>query len=235
MTIRKHHMTLAAKVALVLLLAAGAVAVMFTPLRDHLTLERAAQIREELARNPWGPAIFVVAFGILAVFPIPASVFVILAGAVWGWKLGFLYSFVGAIIAASISFWIGRFLGDGVLEQFGSRGKRLATVLRGASTKSFFLIRLIPGIPFVVFNYGAGAAGLRFSSFAIGTAASIAPLMLVFTYSADALLAGAMSTEDALRRVIIAAVLIAVVVVLPGLFRRRAQHALHLDEEEPAA
>lgn len=235
MTIRRHHMTLAAKVALLLILTAGAALVMFSPLRDQLTLERAAQIRGDLAANPWGPLIFIAAFGVLAVFPIPASIFVILSGAVWGWKLGFLYSVVGALIAASISFWIGRFVGDGILERFGERGKRLSAALRGASTKSFFLIRLIPGIPFVVFNYGAGAAGLRYSQFFIATVASVTPLMLVFTWSADALMAGAMSTRDALWRVIVAAVLIGVAVIVPGLFRRRAQHALHLDEEEPVA
>jgi uncharacterized membrane protein YdjX (TVP38/TMEM64 family) len=225
---------LAVKLLLLLLLVAGTIAVLFTPLRDELTLERAKELRDGLAATAWGPVVFVIAFGLLAVFPIPASVFVILAGAVWGWKLGTLYSVAGALIAASLSYWVARYLGAGVLDYFGPAGRTITGKLRGVSFKSFFLIRLIPGIPFVVFNYGAGAAGVRFPQFVLATAASVAPLMLVFTYSADALMAGTLAKEEAVKRLIIAAVLIATVVLLPSLFRRRAEKALHLiDDEEP--
>lgn len=230
---QRGRIVLALKILLFLLLAAGTAALFFTPLRDHLTLERAAQVRGDLASNPYGPVIFILAFSLLAVFPIPATVFVVLAGAVWGWKLGTLYALVGGVGAASISYWIGRFLGDGVLEKFGTRGVRLAQTLRGANFRTFFLIRLVPGIPFVVFNYGAGVAGMSFGQFVLATLCSILPLMTVFAYSADALLSGTISRDDALGRVIIAAVLIAIVVIVPSLFRKRAEKALHLPEDPP--
>jgi uncharacterized membrane protein YdjX (TVP38/TMEM64 family) len=85
------------------------------------------------------------------------------------------------------------------------------------------IVRLIPGPPFAVWNYGAGVAGVRFSDYFLGTLLGTAPAHLIFAYSADALFNGTMSQGDALKRLIIVALLLLVLVLTPGIVKKLAR------------
>lgn len=208
------------KAVIVLFIAAVVAALYFTPARQYMTREHIGE-GVSLMRGLWyGPVIIVLAYAIGCIFAVPASLFIIAAGVVWGWKLGGLYAMTGGMLGAVISYFIGRFLGEGMLEKFGSAGRMVERQVSSAGLKTMFIVRLIPGPPFAVWNYGAGVARVKFSDYFLGTLLGTFPAHMIFAYSADALFNGTMTQGDAVRRLFIVAGLMLALTLLPSLIKR---------------
>lgn len=211
------------KVTVVLVLGAVFAAIWFSPLREQLTRDNIRAFVEQL-RDPWyGPAVFMAVFALGCVFALPASLFVIAAGLIWGWLGGAVYSIVGGLTGAIASFYVGRFVGEGLLARFGRLGAAVARQVDHAGFRSLLVLRFIPGIPFAVLNYGAGVTGVRFRDFALSTFIGMTPPMFVFAYSADALFNGSLSEGDAVGRLVLVFALMLAVMLLPQLVKRFAK------------
>jgi len=76
------------KIAVLLLLAGAVIAIWFSPLRAYLTREHIRAFVEHLRGLWYGPLAFIAVFALGCVLALPASVFVIAAGFIWGWLLG---------------------------------------------------------------------------------------------------------------------------------------------------
>jgi phospholipase D1/2 len=210
----------ALKAAIVLFIAAVVAALYFTPARQYMTREHIGE-GVSIMRGLWyGPVILVLAYAIGCIFAVPASLFIIASGVVWGWKLGGLYAMTGGMLGAVVSYFIGRFLGEGMLEKFGSAGRMVERQVSSAGLKTMFIVRLIPGPPFAVWNYGAGVARVKFSDYFLGTLLGTFPAHMIFAYSADALFNGTMTQGDAVRRLFIVAGLMLALTLLPSLIKR---------------
>jgi uncharacterized membrane protein YdjX (TVP38/TMEM64 family) len=213
----------AIKVALVAVFIAVIAGIYFSPLRDHLSRERIRADVDVLRTLWYGPVVLIAAYAAGCVFALPASIFIIAAGVVWGWKFGTLYAMCGAMIGASLSYCVGRFLGEGLLQKFGRAGKAVESQVKTAGFKTMLVVRLIPGPPFAVWNYGAGVANVKFSDYFFGTLVGTLPAHLIFAYSADALFNGTMTQGDAVKRLFIVAALILAMVFLPNLLKKRVK------------
>ena len=215
----------AAKVAIMLVIAAAVAAVFFSPLRHHLSISSArdfVQGQRAYVQSLWyAPLLFILAYAVGCVFAIPATVFITFAGAIWGWKLGATYAMCGGMLGATVSYFIGRFLGEGMLERFGKPGAIVLSQVKRAGFQSMLIVRLIPGPPFAVWNYGAGVARVRLSDYFFGTLLGTLPAHVIFAYSADALFNGTMTEGDALWRLVIVAALLLSIVLVPMLLKRR--------------
>lgn len=208
------------RIAVLVLLIAAFAAVWFSPLREQVTRENVRTFVEHLRGLWYGPIAFILVFALGCVFALPASVFVVAAGFIWGWVFGTIYSLIGGVLGAVASFYVGRFVGAGILERFGRVGKMVAKQVDHAGFRSLLVLRNIPGIPFSVLNYGAGAAGVRFRDFLLSTIVGVLPSMFVFTYCADALFNGSMTEGDAVKRLAIVCGLMLAIVLLPLLVKR---------------
>jgi uncharacterized membrane protein YdjX (TVP38/TMEM64 family) len=209
------------KIALGLVIAGGIAALYFSPLRAYLSREH---IRETISylRGLWyGPIVLILSYAIGCVFAVPATVFVVSAGVIWGWKLGGLYALIGGVLGATASFLVARFLGEGVLQRFGRLGRAVEKQVDHAGFKSLLILRLIPIFPFAVLNYGAGVAGVNLLDFVFATALGVMPSNFVFAYSADALFNGTMSEGDALKRLVVVLALVLTIVIVPALLKKR--------------
>jgi uncharacterized membrane protein YdjX (TVP38/TMEM64 family) len=211
------------QIAVLVLLVAAVVGLWFSPVREELTRENVRAFVEHLRGLWYGPAIFVGAFMLACVFALPASVFVIAAGFIWGWVAGSVYSVVGGMLGALASFYIGRFVGEGMLEKFGRVGRAVAKQIDHAGFRSLLVLRFIPGIPFAALNYGAGVAGVRLRDFLGSTLIGVVPSMLVFTWCADALFNGSMSEGDAFKRLLVVCALMLAIILLPVAVKRFAR------------
>ena len=216
------------RIAVFLVLAAAVAAVYFSPAREHLTRENVRAFVEHLRGVWYGPAVFIGTFMLACVLALPASVFVLAAGFIWGWLLGGVYSIVGGLLGAIASFYVGRFVGEGMLEKFGRVGRAVARQVDHATFRSLVAMRFIPGIPFAVLNYGAGVTGVRIRDFIPSTLIGVTPPMFVFAYCADALFNGSMSEGDAVMRLTIVCVLMLAITLLPVVVKRLVKR------EEPA-
>ena len=209
------------KVAVAVLLAAAFVGLWFSPLREQLTRENVRAFVEHLRGLWYGPIVFVLAFALGCVFAAPASVFCIAAGFIWGWALGGTYAFIGGLLGAIASFFVARFVGEGLLARFGKVGQMVARQVDHAGFRSLLVLRYIPGIPFAVLNYGAGVCGVRFRDYVPATILGIIPPMFVFAYCADALFNGTMSEGDVVTRIVIACALMLAITLIPMMVKRR--------------
>lgn len=208
------------KIALMLFIGAVFVGLYFTPAREYMTR---AHLREavDFMRGLWyGPLILVLGYALGCVFGVPATLFIVAAGVVWGWKLGALYALCGGMLGAVVSYFIGRFLGEGLLQKFGRTGRMVERQVASATIRTMVIVRLIPGPPFAVWNYGAGVAGVPFRDYFFGTLIGTAPAHLIFAYSADALFNGTMSQGDAIRRLLLVGGLMLLLVLLPGIIKK---------------
>ena len=219
------------KLGILVLLGAAIAAVMLSPLRDHMTVQNMRAAVAAMQGIWYGPILFLLAFILGSILLLPASVFILPAGLVWGWKLGFIYSMIGGTLGAVGSFAIAKYLGGGFLSRFGVRGQQIARKLDHAGFKTLLILRLIPLWPFPVYNYGAGLAGVRSRDFVASTIVGLCPSLFVMSYSADALFRGTLSGAEAFKRLLIAGLLVAALILIPSLFRRKATRALHLEED----
>lgn len=214
----------AAKVALVVVIVGVIAAIYFSPLRQHLTREDIRSTVTHLRGFWYGPIVFIILYAIGCVFALPASLFVLGAGAIWGWMMGAIYSIIGGTLGATASFFAGRFIGEGLLERFGRVGQSVLKKVDHAGFQSLLILRFIPGIPFAALNYGAGVARVRTRDFVLATLIGAAPAMFVFAYCADALINGTMTEGDALKRLAIVGALMIGLVALTSLIKRSTRH-----------
>jgi uncharacterized membrane protein YdjX (TVP38/TMEM64 family) len=218
------------KLAVVALLAAAVLGIYFSPLRQQLTMTNVRAAVEQLRGLWYGPIVFIVVFAAGCVFALPASVFVVSAGFIWGWVLGGIYAIIGGIIGATASFYIARFIGEGLLDRFGKLGRAVARQVDHAGFQSLLTLRFIPGIPFAVLNYGAGVAGVRFRDYFFATLLGITPAMFVFSYCADALFNGSMTQGDAVRRLVVILLLLLGLTLVPQVVKRVMQRRAAVSE-----
>lgn len=208
------------RIVVALLLAVAVAGNYLSPAREQLTRDNVRLFVGHLRGVWYGPAIFMGAFMLASVFALPASMFVLAAGFIWGWLLGGVYSVVGGLLGAVASFYVGRFVGEGMLQKFGRVGRAVAKQVDHATFRSLLAMRFIPGIPFAVLNYGAGVAGVRIRDFIPSTLVGVAPPMFIFAYCADALFNGSMTEGDAAIRLGIVLVLMLALTLLPVLVKR---------------
>lgn len=217
------------KLAVVAILGAAVAVAYLSPAREYLTRDHVRMFVEHLRGLWYGPAAFIAAFAAGCVLGLPASLFVIAAGLIFGWALGGIYSILAGVIGAVASFYIARFVGEGMLDRFGRLGRAVAKQVDHAGFRSLLVLRFVPGIPFAVLNYGAGVAGVRLRDFVGATLIGVTPPMFVFAYCADALFNGSMSEGDALKRLLIVFALMLAITLLPLAVRRVARRTAAVD------
>ena len=145
----------------------------------------------------------------------------IAAGVIWGWKLGAVYAIIGGFLGAMAAYYVGRFLGEGLLDKFGSVGRAVRRQVESAGFTSMLIVRLIPGPPFAVWNYAAGVARMRFRDYALATLIGMIPSHIVFTYCADSLVNGTMTQGDAIKRLAIVCALLLALIMIPLYIKKR--------------
>jgi len=211
----------ALKVAMLLVLAGGVVGVYFSPLRAYLTREHIHDLIDHLRGIWYGPLVLVAGYAIGCVFALPASVFVIAAGVIWGWKFGSMYAIAGGFVGSVGAYFVALFLGEGLLDRFGSVGRTVRKQVESSGFTKMLIIRLIPGPPFAVWNYAAGIANMNFGDYFFATLLGTLPAHIVFAYCADALFNGTMTQGEAVKRLTIVAVLLISMIVLTTVLKRK--------------
>jgi phospholipase D1/2 len=208
------------------IVAGGFAAIRFTPLREHLTGPAIEALLADLRGNPWAPLAFLGAYVGLLPFGVPASPLMLAGGIVFGaWK-GFLLNFLGVMAGGSVTFFLGRSLGRGFIEQIGGRRlERLEKRLARASFWSLVGFRFLP-LPFTLLNYAAALVGIRPTTFLASTAIGTAPPVLLYTWFASELSRAVGEERRAvLARLGLALLALAALIFVPrlvvGLKRRR--------------
>lgn len=207
---------------LVTLLAGGVLVVRLTPLGDHLSREGVRSAVEALRGSTWAPVVFVAAYATATALAIPGTILTLAGGALFGFGWGTLWNWLAANLGASAAFWIARALGrDAVARVTGDRLARLDRATRAHGFRGLLALRLIPLVPFNALNFGSGLTGMPWRTYAAATAVGILPGTAVYTFFADALLAGSTeASREALVRMLVAGALLLALSFLPTLLKK---------------
>ena len=134
------------------------------------------------AAGAWGPALFVLLYALLAQIPSPMSVVTIAGGALFGLWTGAGLVLLGAMLAATASFALGRVLGRDAVDRFiQGRLARVDAVLRDHGLAAVLVVRLVPLFPFFAVNYASGLSGVRLRHYLLGSAIGMVPGVVAYT------------------------------------------------------
>lgn len=183
--------------------------------------EYVSQLRD-IRTHPAAAPVFVVAYVLATILALPGSVLTLIGGAVFGFGAGLLLNWTGALLGAMGAFVVAQRAGRRSMRALlGSRAERLDQLSHAHGFGALLRLRLIPVIPFNALNYGAALAGVRFRDFVLATAAGILPGTAIYTWFADALVAGAAEARrEAFMQALVAGLLLILLSFLPALARR---------------
>jgi uncharacterized membrane protein YdjX (TVP38/TMEM64 family) len=204
---------------------AGVAIVWLSPLRQHLTRDEVRQFVESVRAAWYAPLLLIAMYAVGCVFAVPASLFIVAAGAVWGWALGGTFAMVGGVLGAVATFYVGRSIGGSGDPKRKDAAPRLDRFLRNAGFRSLLIARLLPVFPFAVLNYGAGIARVNSTAFVLSTVLGLIPSNYVFAWSADELFNGTLTGRDLATRLFLVATVSIVAVVIPSAVARATRAA----------
>lgn len=138
------------------------------------------------ANGPWGLAIVIGAFAVLAFIGVPQVALIAAAVAILGPERGAGYAWIATMISAMIGYLIGRAVG--ATESLDDAG--LQRFIRWIEKNGFWAslaVRLVPLAPFPLVNIAAGAARIGAVDFVAGTGLGIIPKIVLTAWAGGVL------------------------------------------------
>lgn len=156
----------------------------YQTLGDNISID---EMREYLDKfGIWTPLVFILLYTLGTIF-IPSTPFMTIAGILFGFKYGLIYTIIGGFLSSSLVFSFSRFLGkekaDILLEHrylklLGDYNKRLET----GAIWDLIILRITPIMPFNVLNILMGISRISTREFVIGTVLGLIPSNVITVY-----------------------------------------------------
>lgn len=152
-------------------------------------LPTAVQLRDwATSVGPWFPLAFFAAHVVATVFPFPRTAFTLAAGLLFGPVLGVPLAVAAATISAVIALLLVRAAGWQLSRLVRHpRVDSLDARLRERGWPAVLSMRMIPAVPFSVFNYAAGASAVRVLPYTLATLVGLVPGTAAVVILGDAL------------------------------------------------
>jgi uncharacterized membrane protein YdjX (TVP38/TMEM64 family) len=178
---KKRRKTSVIKAAvLIVFIVTAIVIVRFTPLREYLTVEKLGNLFN--STGSWAPVAFISGYAAGVCLFIPGVLLTTAGAAIFGPYYGFVYVWFGAMIGASLAFFIGRYLGrDFAASLIGDRLKKYDEAIERNGFATVLYLRLVY-FPFTPMNFGMGLTRVRFKDYFFGTALGIVVGTFIFTF-----------------------------------------------------
>lgn len=153
-------------------------------IKDNTDFDQIRQYLREL--GIWAPIAFIALYTLGTIF-IPSTPFMAVAGVLFGFKYGLIYTVIGGFISSLFVFTISRILGkhwaEGILEHRYMRklddyNKRLES----GALLDLIILRALPIMPFNVLNILMGISRINPRDFIIGTLIGLIPSNIAAVY-----------------------------------------------------
>ena len=172
----------------------------------------------------WGAGaylVFVLAFMVLALFPLPSTFWILLGGALFGPFTGGALSLLAATLAAVIAFLLARtWLQPWLVPRMGPRSARLREDVEAEGWRVVALTRLVPVFPFAPTNYALGLVRLPLPVFALTTVLALIPGLFAYAWLGHATRAMASGADSGVQLGLALLAVLALLLLLPRLVRR---------------
>lgn len=200
----------------VVLIAAAAGAAVHRSQIDLATLDNWLS-----ALGLWAPIGYVALYAIATVAFVPAAIFALAGGALFGPFWGSIWNLIGATIGATLAFLVARYLaGDWVARKAGGTLKRLIDGVDAEGWRFVAFVRLVPLFPFNLSNYVLGLTRIPLHHYVIATLVCIVPGGVAYTWLGHAGREALGGETDAVRYGLLALGLLAAIALLPRLIER---------------
>lgn len=157
--------------------ALAAVLLGMTWLVFNVEVPSVAELRDGL--QAWGVAawaVFILAYALVALTPIPVTIMAVTAGVLFNLVQGAVLSVIGVLIGSWGAYWLARWLGGPTVERLlGRHGPRVRDHLDRGGFAAVYTLRLMPGVPYWPVNYGSGAFGVGQRDYVIASVIAVIP------------------------------------------------------------
>ncbi|WP_019626347.1 TVP38/TMEM64 family protein [Thioalkalivibrio sp. ALJT] len=172
----------------------------------------------------WGAGayvVFVLAFMVLALFPLPSTFWILLGGALFGPLTGGALSLLAATLAAIIAFMLARtWLQPWLAPRMGPRSSRLCADVEAEGWRVVALTRLVPVFPFAPTNYALGLVQLPLRVFTLSTVLALIPSLFAYAWLGHATREVASGADSGIQLGLALLAVLALLLLLPRLVRR---------------
>lgn len=176
---KKHRATVKIFLLGVFILTAVAL-IWLTPVMTYLSLESLGALLEKAGL--WAPLAFIGVYAAGVCLFVPGSLLTGLGAAIFGPYWGFLWVWIGAMIGAGLSFFIGRTLGrEFAASLVGGKLRKYDDAIEHNGFATVLYLRLIY-FPFTPMNFGMGLTKVRFRDYLSGTGLGIIVGTFIFTF-----------------------------------------------------
>jgi len=167
-------------VILLVFIIAAIIFVRYTPIKEYLNEE--ALGRFLATAGFWAPVVFMLIYTIGVCLFLPGTLLTGLGAAIFGTYWGLVYVWPGAMVGASVAFWIGRTLGrDFAASLIGDRLQKYDDAIERNGFATVLYLRLVY-FPFTPMNFGMGLTKVHFRDYVFGTGLGIIPGTFIFLF-----------------------------------------------------
>jgi len=164
----------------VVFIAAAIYVIRLTPVKEFFTQTALSNFLE--SAGMWAPVLFILVYAVGVCLFVPGTLITVLGAAIFGAYWGFLYVWIGAMIGASVAFWIGRTLGrEFAGSMIGDRLRKYDDAIERNGFAAVLYLRLVY-FPFTPMNFSMGLTKVRFWDYFGGTGLGIIVGTFIFTF-----------------------------------------------------
>ncbi|MEK0315233.1 TVP38/TMEM64 family protein [Cohnella sp. 56] len=209
------------KVILLSLLIAAAACVLLW-VNFHYLKITPLTLRNWMLSFGWiAPVLYIGLFMVRPFVLFPASVLTLAGGLAFGTWHGMLYTFLGELPGAVLSFLLARQVGLGFFKgRDDPRLRKLEAAMQRRGFPIVLMLRVAPLVPFDLVSYAAGAARVPLRAYVPATAIGTLPGTFAFCYL------GASLTHGDWREIALGGVVFAVAMLVPLLLKRRVSREI---------
>lgn len=142
--------------------------------------------------SPLAPLVYIVLYALRPLTLFSSVLLTLAGGFLFGPVWGVVYTAIGANLSATVAFFVGRYFGQGVLDDESSSGlmQRYARRMRASSFETVLIMRFI-FLPYDLVNYLAGFLRISYWPFLLATVLGSIPGTIAFV-----LLGASLSTAE---------------------------------------
>jgi len=167
-------------IAILLALFAAAAAWKWTPLADLIDVDRVAGWAASLRQSPARHLYLIGAYVVGSLLLLPITLLILVTAIVFGAAFGTLYSFLGCLAGALVTYGVGYFLGqDFVRKIAGAKWHGIERKIGQTGIIAVATLRLLPVAPFTVVNIISGAFKVPLRDYVLGSLLGLAPGILI--------------------------------------------------------
>jgi phospholipase D1/2 len=200
----------------------------YTPLSQLVTADNVRAVLRGVRGEPWAILIVILVFVFAGAIVFPLNILILTTAAVFGPWLGILYGGAGTVTSGLVMFFIGGLVGrEALYRMLGERWRHGLERVRKRGLLAVVAFRLLPLAPFTLVNLAAGASGIRFVDFLVGTLIGMLPGLVLLSVMGDRIIRilSEPSAGDVAILVVCVAGLIGLAVAAQALLSRRGRRA----------